>query len=293
MGRSRRKTRPQQPDQTSSPAVPRYETPPKVGPGQVLEEEQFAEETAGSKKRVRNHGEHPLSLAFHKGQLVSKYPANVPEKERITANERFAAGEAWFGHPIVNLKSAEYASCEDVWQKTRYMAGIGGARCTVEMKKAVRQVFEREWHPDSQAFGYTADETDRADNFRQTNPEVALVTLLIAEGLRKEDCHAIVDRAGIVLPLMYRLGFNNANCIGCVQAQSPSYWNRVRRHFPAVFSRRAALSRELGVRLVKLTAGTRERLFLDELDPNMGAGEVDPAMECSLLCYMAERQLVA
>jgi hypothetical protein len=216
----------------------------------------------------------------------------VPEED--SDNDRFAADcEAWFGHPILNLKSTEYASCEEVWEKTRYMAGIGGARCTVEMKKAVRHAFEREWHPDLQAFGYTADETDRADNFRRTNPEVALVTLLIAESLRKEDCHAIVDRAGIVLPLMYRLGFNNANCKGCVQAQSPSYWNRVRRHFPAVFARRAALSRELGVRLVKLTTGTRERLFLDELDPAMGAGEVDPAMECSLLCYMAERQLVA
>lgn len=216
----------------------------------------------------------------------------VPEEE--PDNDRFAADcETWFGHPILNLKSAEFASCEDVWEKTRYMAGIGGARCTVEMKKAVRQAFEREWCPDLQAFGYTAEETDRAQNFRNTNPEVDLVTLLIAEGLRKEDCHALVDRAGIVLPLMYRLGFNNANCVGCVQAQSPSYWNRVRRHFPAVFARRAALSRELGARLVKLTNGTRDRLFLDELDPSMGAGEVDPAMECSLLCYMAERKLVA
>lgn len=63
--------------------------------------------------------------------------------------------------------------------------------------------------------------------------------------------------------------------------------------FPDVFVRRAKLSRELGVRLVKLTAGTRERIYLDELDPLMGVGETMPAMECGLLCYIAEQKIVA
>jgi hypothetical protein len=214
----------------------------------------------------------------------------VPEEHED--NDRFAADcEAWFGLPILNLRSTEYESCEDVWQRERYMAGIGGARCTVEMKKAVRWAFEREWQPDLQGFGYTIDERDRARQFAVQNPETTLVTLLIDEGLAKEDCHAIVGRAGIAIPMMYRLGFNNANCIGCVQAQSPSYWNRVRRHFPSVFVARARLSRELGVRLVKLTSGDRERIYLDELDPEMGAGEIEPQMECSLLCYIAEQKI--
>lgn len=214
----------------------------------------------------------------------------VPEEHED--NDRFARDcEAWFDYPIANLKSSEYASCEHVWSRRRYMSGPRGAVCTVEMKKAVRWAFEREWWPDFQSFGYTADEQGRAQEFRSSNPDVRLVTLLIEEGLSKSDCHALVDRAGIQLPIMYLLGFNNANCIGCVQAQSPSYWNRVRRHFPIVFDRRAKLSRELGVRLVKLTTGERERLFLDELDPNMGIGDTDPPMECSLLCYMAERKM--
>ena len=211
----------------------------------------------------------------------------VPEEHED--NDRFAKDcEVWFGRPILNLASAEYASCEDVWERTRYMSGVGGARCTVEMKKAVRWAFEEEWHPDLQAFGYTADEQGRATRFREQNPEINLITPLIDAGLDKEACHAIIDRAGIVLPMMYRLGFNNANCIGCVQAQSPSYWNRVRREFPPIFERRAALSRKLGARLVKGTSGDRERIFLDELDPDAGLGEIEPAMECSLLCYMAE-----
>lgn len=214
----------------------------------------------------------------------------VPEEH--PDNDRFAADcEQWFGQSVINLRSTEYASCEDVWTRERYMAGIGGARCTVEMKKAVRWAFEKEWNPDLQAFGYTAEEVSRANRFRRGNPEVALVTLLIKRGLDKEACHAIVNRAGIVIPQMYRDGFNNANCIGCVQAQSPTYWNRVKLLHPEAFARRAALSRELGVRLVKLSTGERERVFLDELTSEMGQGETEPAMECSLLCYMAEQTI--
>lgn len=149
----------------------------------------------------------------------------VPEEHKD--NDRFASDCAvWFGQGVLNLASTEYASCEDVWRRERYMSGVGGARCTVEMKKAVRWEFEKEWHPDVQAFGYTADEQPRAERFRQNNPEIAVVYPLIDAGLDKEACHAIIDRAGIILPKMYRLGFNNANCKGCVNAEAPSYWNR-------------------------------------------------------------------
>jgi hypothetical protein len=150
------------------------------------------------------------------------------------------------------------------------------------MKKAVRWAFEQDWQPDLQAFGYTAEERNRADRFRKQNPEVNLVTPLIDEGLTKDDCHRLVEAAGIIIPAMYRLGFNNNNCIGCVKASSPAYWNRVRRLFPDVFEARAKLSRELGCKLIRGTTGDRPRSFLDELDPNEGGAE--PAIDCSLLC---------
>jgi hypothetical protein len=212
----------------------------------------------------------------------------VPEEH--PDNDRFAAECAkWFGQPVLDLRSADYANCEAVWRHQRYMAGPGGARCSKEMKKHVRQAFERDWMPDLQAFGYTVDEKRRVDRFRQHNPDVRLVTPLITAGLNKEACHAIVNRAGIQLPAMYRLGFANANCIGCVMAEMPRYWNRVRRHFPEVFAARAKLSRELGVRLVRLNRETR--IFLDELDPALDIGDAEPEMECSLLCYAAEQTI--
>jgi hypothetical protein len=218
----------------------------------------------------------------------------VPEEH--PDNDRFAADcERWFKwSPIINLRSSEYESAEDVWRKRRYMSGPKGAACTVEMKKAVRWAYEQEHHPDFQVFGYTSDERKRVRRFVQQNPDVTIVNPLIERGLDKEACHAIVERAGIERSEMYRLGFPNANCQGCVNAQSPGYWNLTRRVVPEVWERRRALSRELGVRLVKIGdgKGKRKRVFIDELDPDAGLNDPLPAMpECSLLCYTTEGEI--
>lgn len=214
----------------------------------------------------------------------------VPEEDQD--NDRFALDcEEWFGVPILKLRSMEYKNCEDVWTRRKFMSGPHGAVCSIEMKKAVRWAYESECAPDQQAFGFTWDEKKRAARFRENNPEIKMVTMLIERGLKKEDCHAIVDRAGIILPRMYRLGFENANCQGCVNAQSPRYWNRTRRHFPEVFEARAKLSRSLGVMLVKRTSGARERMYLDELDPALDEEDEAPLTECGLLCYIAETEL--
>src|SRR6185312_11273589 len=112
----------------------------------------------------------------------------VPEEH--PDNDRFARDcEPWFGLPVLSVSSDEYSDCEEVWRRTRYMSGVHGARCTVEMKKAVRFAFEQSWQPDLQAFGYTADEKKRVDRFRQQNPEVQLVSVLVEHGLSKDDCH--------------------------------------------------------------------------------------------------------
>ena len=204
-------------------------------------------------------------------------------------NDRFADQcAAWFGQPIVNLSSDRYADTWDVWEKRRFISGPAGALCTTELKKMVRHTFQAEWQPDEQVFGYTAEERQRAERFRANNPEVSLLTPLITAGLGKSDCLAMIDRAGIEIPALYKLGFRNNNCMPCGKASSPAYWNRVRRHFPERFDRMARLSRDLGARLAKVGD---ERIFLDELDASIGAGEVEPDMDCSLLCAIAEGEL--
>lgn len=199
-------------------------------------------------------------------------------------NRRFLRDvERWLGVPIVVLASTDYQDTWDVWERTGWLVGPQGARCTAELKKRVRFAFQRAG--DIQVFGFDASENVRAERFRANNPEIDLRTPLIEQGLSKVACAQQVMRAGIEIPLVYRLGFRNANCVPCVKGQS-GYWNHVRKVFPAEFARMAVLERKMDVAINKSYAGDgkRKRVFLDELDPAAGRYEAEPEMECGLSC---------
>ena len=51
---------------------------------------------------------------------------------------------------------------------------------------------------------------------------------------------------------MYKLGYNNNNCIGCVKG-GIGYWNKIRVDFPAEFDRMAELERKIGHAVLKET----------------------------------------
>lgn len=195
-------------------------------------------------------------------------------------NERFRRDvEAWLGVEIQVLASTEYHDTWDVWERTGWLVGSKGTRCTVELKKRLRQQFE---DPDDiQVFGYTAEETARAERFRKVNPDVRLVTPLIDAGLTKAECLGALQVAGIELPAMYQLGYQNANCIGCPHGGA-GYWNMIRRDFPETFDRMAKLERKLNVACCR-PGGVP--VFLDQLDPNRGDIRTEPDAECGLLCY--------
>jgi hypothetical protein len=195
--------------------------------------------------------------------------------------------EMWFGRKIKRIGSHDYADTWDVWEKTRWLAGIDGARCTIELKVKPRLEFQDP--TDEHVFGYTADAVDmaRAIRLRQTYPEMLIRTPLIDRGLTKAACLDMVQRAGIELPPMYAMGFHNNNCIPCVKATSPNYWALVRKRFPAEFERMANLSRELDVRLCRID---NERRFIDEIPPDHPT--TDPIQpSCDFLCHIAEQDL--
>lgn len=176
-------------------------------------------------------------------------------------NARFRADcERWFGRKVHLIKSEVFDTIEEVFEKTGYMSGPAGARCTTEVKKLPRLRYQLPG--DIHVFGFTADEKDRVSDFEMNNPELFLDWVLVDAGITKQDCYRIIQEAGIALPAMYLLGYKNNNCKGCVKASSPGYWNKVSEDFPEVFAIRAKQSRELGCRLVKLKG---ERIFLDEL----------------------------
>lgn len=201
-------------------------------------------------------------------------------------NQRFIKDcERWFGQPIIQLKSERYENTWDVWEKTRFLVGPTGARCTAELKKRLRHKFERP--DDIQVFGYTAEEKHRADRFIEQNPGVTLKTPLIERSLTKDDCLAIIDRAGIDMPAMYQLGYRNNNCVGCVKG-GMGYWNKLRIDFPEVFDRMSNLERTLGNTVLRDDKGP---VWLDELDSSRGNMDKEPNFECSLTCIIAENEI--
>ena len=194
-------------------------------------------------------------------------------------NVRFRADvEQWLGVEILVLKSDEYTDPWDVFNKRRFLVGPGGAQCTVVLKKRLRQQYEDP--ADVQVFGYTAEEEKRADRFRAANPDVNLVTPLITEGISKGACLDRLVAAGIELPAMYKLGYRNANCIGCPHG-SCGYWNMIRRDFPEVFDRMSRLEQELGNAVCRPGG---KPVFLRDLDPNRGDIRTEPVFECGPLC---------
>lgn len=202
-------------------------------------------------------------------------------------NDRFAADcENWFGQKIVELKSDKYgSSIFNVFQKRRYIVGVAGAPCTLHLKKDVRKAYQRP--NDRHVFGYTVEESSRVDRFIDSNNDIDLWHVLSVANLSHADCLALIERNGIRLPEMYRLGYRNNNCIGCVKGGA-GYWNKIRVDFPDSFSRMAALEREIGASILKNASG---RVFLDELDPSSGRYEVEPEVECGIFCEMADREI--
>lgn len=204
-------------------------------------------------------------------------------------NERFISDcEKWFGRKINRLRSRKYKDQFEVIEKTGYVNGADGARCTLELKKEVRFKLEEEMRPNlfepnkpvisNQVFGFefTAKEINRAIEFKidfsYTNP----LFPLIEERLTKEDCHALIEKVGIEAPEMYKLGYNNNNCIGCVKG-GMGYWNKIRVDFPVHFAKMAKAERIAKHSCIKDT-------FLDELDPEQGR-EVKPIIpSCGITC---------
>ena len=92
----------------------------------------------------------------------------------------------------------------------------------------------------------------------------------------------------IELPMMYRLGYKNNNCIGCVKG-GIGYWNKIRKDFPEDFARMAAVEREIGATILKDRRwGVTSRVYLDELDPTLGRYAAEPDIECGVVCSVGE-----
>lgn len=213
---------------------------------------------------------YPDALVVYCNTSKDEHPDNLRFRRDV---------ERWIGKEVLLIGSKKYETVDEVNEKRRYMSGPKGAICTTELKKIPRL----EWQEpdDTHIFGFTLDEPNRIERFKRNNPELSLEWVLRDAGVTKDDTYARVTAAGIVLPAMYLLGFKNNNCIGCVKATSPSYWNRTRAFFPKVFDLRAKRSRELGCRLTRWKG---QRIFLDELPVEAGMDGEQEDISCGPEC---------
>lgn len=210
-------------------------------------------------------------------------------------NRRFAGDcQSWFGRDITVLRDEKYgASTIQVFTKRQYMMGPYGAPCTGELKQKLLRSVEQPG--DVIVLGYTMEEADRLDDFRERWPERAVMAPLIDAGLGKEDCKAMVQRAGIVLPTMYLMGYENANCIGCVKG-GEGYWRAIREDFPVQFEANCLVQDEIGEGswFLRYRSGPRkgERFPLRDL-PAGPARRNEKLPSCSFFCELAEQEYTA
>lgn len=249
-------------------------------------------------------------LALSMGEPVIIAYCEVAEEH--SDNKRFLNDcQEWFGQEIIVLRNEKYhGSIYEVFQKTRFLKGPSGARCTGELKKNMRKQFELP--NDRQIFGYTVEEEHRLDRFIDANNDVDVIAPLIEQGLTKNDCLAMVERAGIELPEMYKLGYHNNNCIGCVKGET-GYWNKIRVDFPEQYQRMNNMEKLLGRSVCKIDMKTVKKKYpqiyaelgepplktdkggatywrptLDLLPEDAGNYPEELEVQCGIFCELAE-----
>lgn len=192
--------------------------------------------------------------------------------------------EKLLGKPIKILKDQVYSG--SVNNAIKAFGQIGNLRtgffpCTNWLKKRVRKEQFEYYHQNDEityvwGMDCSAHERARAERIIEAQPQFNHRFPLIEKNLTKQDCHGMARRLGLKRPLMYDLGYQNNNCIGCVKG-GMGYWNKIRKDFPEVFAKRAKMERDLNTHCLK-------ECFLDELDPNRGNAEEEIMEECGIFC---------
>jgi 3'-phosphoadenosine 5'-phosphosulfate sulfotransferase (PAPS reductase)/FAD synthetase len=225
--------------------------------------------------------------ATHDVQIINAFV-----KEEHEDNRRFLADcEKWFGQPITVLRDEKYnASTIEIFRRKQFIKSRFGAACTTELK---RKLLDKWKQPgDVMVFGYTAEEVERLDDFRERNPDRPVIAPLIDAGLGKEDCKAMIQRAGIELPMMYQMGYENANCIGCVKG-GEGYFRAIALDFPEQFNELADLQESIGPNAYLFrNRDTGERYSLRDIPPGP-ARRNEKLPSCSFFCELAEQEYAA
>ena len=157
----------------------------------------------------------------------------------------------WYGKEIDTISAIgeRWGNIKDVWRhfKSLNIAGAGGI-CSSELKRDVRERWQKDQDFDHQAFGFDVKEVHRARSMRIQHSKIRPIFPLLNYGYDKQDCINILEKEGIPIPAPYALGFHNNNCFntGCVQG-GIGYWQKMKREHPGKFDAMAEMERELTI----------------------------------------------
>lgn len=203
-------------------------------------------------------------------------------------NKRFIEQcENWFDAKIKTVQSHRFKDQFEVIEKIKYINGVNGASCTKILKKDVRTKIEKQIPFKHQVFGFEFEkkEINRAIRFKEQYAHTKPIFPLIERQLTKEQCAFIIQENGIDIPKMYKLGFSNNNCIGCVKG-GMGYWNNIKKHFPIEFEKMVELEN-------KLNRSCINGKFLKDLQPNDGINEPQIMPDCGLFCEVEFADLLS
>lgn len=193
--------------------------------------------------------------------------------------------EKWYNVKIKIIRTEKFNDVFEVIQKVRFINGPQGAACTRLLKKNVRKQFEKE-HTNIEGqiwgFDFSKTEINRAERHKLNNPEMKCYFPLIDNKITKQDAINILLSKQIEVPAMYKLGYHNSNCLGCVKGGA-SYWNKIRIDFPSVFNTMSILERKIGRSCLK-------KWFLDELPENVGRDKPPLVLDCGSAGEVCEIQ---
>ena len=194
-------------------------------------------------------------------------------------NERFLNHcEQWYQIPIIKIRSHKYKDQFDVIEKIKFINSPYGASCTLELKKKIRMKIEKQIEFDYQVFGYEFDnkQINRAIRFLEQYPNSKAIFPLIEARLDKQNALRILLNNKIDIPEMYKLGFQNNNCIGCVKG-GKGYWNKIRDNFSIHFEKMKQMEEIVGRSCIKGT-------FLKDLKNGEGRHESVDLPDCGVVC---------
>jgi len=154
--------------------------------------------------------------------------------------------ESWYSSKIETISSSVFYTIQSVWFSYLRLNTGTGAICSSTLKRLVRLKFQEDLNFDHQVFGFSIEETRRANRLEKNNDDTKPIFPLIENSLTKFDCIGIISKASIEIPNMYKRGFDNNNCwkTGCIQAGS-GYWKKMQAEYPEKFDAMASVEHQL------------------------------------------------